>query len=100
MIKRMDSVGIIGGSDSFTIIGSSGIGKSSAIEKSIGLLTENAIIQDDELIGNVIPCLVVQCPFDSSVKVCFWKFSEKQMRCLKRIIMSQLKNQDIRQQMF
>lgn len=68
MIKRMDSVGIIGGSDSFTIIGSSGIGKSSAIEKSIGLLTENAIIQDDELIGNVIPCLVVQCPFDSSVK--------------------------------
>ena len=68
MIKRMDSVGIIGGSDSFTIIGSSGIGKSSAIEKSIGLLTENAIIQDDELIGDVIPCLVVQCPFDSSVK--------------------------------
>ncbi len=35
MIKRMDSVGIIGGSDSFTIIGSSGIGKSSAIENPL-----------------------------------------------------------------
>ena len=32
--------GIIGGSDSFTIIGTSGIGKSSAIERAIRLISE------------------------------------------------------------
>lgn len=100
MIKRMDSVGIIGGSDSFTIIGSSGIGKSSAIEKSIGLLTENAIIQDDELIGDVIPCLVVQCPFDSSVKSLLLEILRKTDEVLETNYYESAKNQDIRQQMF
>ena len=43
-IKQQSYNGIIGGSDSFTIIGSSGIGKSSAINRAIDLITENRII--------------------------------------------------------
>lgn len=60
--------GIIGGSDSFTIIGTSGIGKSSAISRAIELITENRIFEIQSLHTKVIPCIVVQCPFDSSVK--------------------------------
>ena len=60
--------GILGGSDSFTIIGTSGIGKSSAISRAISLITENRIIEVDKPYTKIIPCLIVQCPFDSSVK--------------------------------
>lgn len=60
--------GIVGGSDSFTIIGCSGIGKSSAISRAITLISENRIIEIEKPYAKVIPCLVVQCPFDSSVK--------------------------------
>lgn len=60
--------GILGGSDSFTIIGTSGIGKSSAISRAISLITENRIIETDKPYTKIIPCLIVQCPFDSSVK--------------------------------
>ena len=60
--------GIVGGSDSFSIIGCSGIGKSSAISRAISLITENRIIEIQKPYSKVIPCLVVQCPFDSSVK--------------------------------
>lgn len=59
---------ILGGSDSFTIIGTSGIGKSSAISRAISLITENHIIEIDKPYTQIIPCLIVQCPFDSSVK--------------------------------
>lgn len=67
-IIQVGSRGIIGGSDSFTIIGDSGIGKSSAIHKAISLITENRIIELRNPMIQVIPCVVVQCPFDSSVK--------------------------------
>ena len=60
--------GIIGGSDSFTIIGSSGIGKSSAISRAISLATENKVIEIEEPYCKIIPAVVVQCPFDCSVK--------------------------------
>lgn len=60
--------GIIGGSDSFTIIGTSGIGKSSAITRAIKLITENRIIEIKKPFIKIIPCVIVQCPFDSSVK--------------------------------
>lgn len=59
---------IIGGSDSFTIIGCSGVGKSSAISRAINLITENRIIEIQKPYVKIIPCIVVQCPFDSSVK--------------------------------
>ena len=60
--------GIMGGSDSFTIIGASGIGKSSAITRAITLITENKIIETEHPYNKIIPCVIVQCPFDSSVK--------------------------------
>lgn len=62
------SLGIIGGSDSFTIIGSSGIGKSSAIFRTIDLITNNKIIECENPFRKIIPSLIVQCPFDCSVK--------------------------------
>jgi len=67
-IQQQSCNGIIGGSDSFTIIGTSGIGKSSAINRAIGLLTVNGIIETSEPYRKIIPCVIVQCPFDSSVK--------------------------------
>lgn len=60
--------GIMGGSDSFTIIGASGIGKSSAISRAITLITENRVIEVGNPYTKIIPCICVQCPFDSSVK--------------------------------
>lgn len=60
--------GIIGGADSFTIIGVSGIGKSSAIHKSIEIITRNKVIDINHPQSTIIPYLAVQCPFDSSVK--------------------------------
>lgn len=67
-IRQQSYSGIIGGSDSFTIIGASGIGKSTAISRATSLITGNKVIEVDEPYTTIIPCLVVQCPFDSSVK--------------------------------
>lgn len=67
-IIQQEYSGIMGGSDSFTIIGTSGIGKSSAISRAINLITENRVIEADNPYTHVIPCIIVQCPFDSSVK--------------------------------
>ena len=58
--------GLIGGSDSFTIIGVSGIGKSSAISRAISLISKDKVITSDNY--KTIPFLVVQTPHDSSVK--------------------------------
>lgn len=67
-IQKQEYCGIMGGSDSFTIIGNSGIGKSSAINRSINMLMENGVINTLNPYTTIIPCLVVQCPYDSSVK--------------------------------
>lgn len=67
-IRQQEYVGIMGGSDSFTIIGCSGIGKSSAISRAINLITKNRIIEIRHPYIKIIPCVAVQCPFDSSVK--------------------------------
>ena len=40
MIRQKSYESIIGGSDAFTIIGPSGIGKSSAVSRAINILTE------------------------------------------------------------
>lgn len=60
--------GILGGSDSFTIIGTSGIGKSSAIGRAMELIGANGILETGEPHSGIIPCLTVQTPFDCSVK--------------------------------
>ncbi|RXE59638.1 TniB family NTP-binding protein [Acetivibrio mesophilus] len=67
-IQQSNYSGIIGGSDSFTIIGASGIGKSSAISRAISLITENRIIEVQNPYVKIIPCLISQCPFDCSAK--------------------------------
>ena len=60
--------GVMGGADSWLISGCSGIGKSQAISRAIDLITANGIIETQQPFTKIIPCLVVQCPFDSSVK--------------------------------
>lgn len=60
--------GIIGGADSFTIIGVSGIGKSSAITRAISLISGNKFIETTDPYQRIAPFILVQCPFDSSVK--------------------------------
>ena len=67
-IVQQEHNGILGGSDSFTIIGASGIGKSSAISRAVQLLTKDPVIEIDKPYGKILPCVLVQCPFDSSVK--------------------------------
>ena len=67
-INGLEYCGIMGGSDSFTIIGASGIGKSTAIATSINVMEGHKVIEIDSPYMKVIPCLIVQCPFDSSVK--------------------------------
>jgi len=67
-IQQQAYSGIMGGSDSYTIIGASGIGKSSAISRAISLITEKRLIETEMPHSKIIPCLMVQCPFDSSVK--------------------------------
>ena len=67
-VQGHEARGIIGGTDSFTIIGESGIGKSSAISRSISLLRGNQVIIADKPYCKVIPCVTVQCPFDCSAK--------------------------------
>ena len=67
-ICQKDCSCILGGSDSFTITGCSGIGKSSAITRAIDLITAKGVIEVEKPYTKIIPCLVVQCPFDCSVK--------------------------------
>ena len=67
-IRQQEYTGIIGGADCFTIIGCSGIGKSTAISRAIAVITQNRIIETTAPYSKIIPCLTVQCPFDCSVK--------------------------------
>lgn len=64
----IDTQGLIGGSDCFSIIGTSGIGKSATISRVVNLLSENGIIELENPYLKIIPCIVVQCPFDCSSK--------------------------------
>ena len=66
--QQQEYSGILGGSDSFTILGVSGIGKSSSISRAVQLLTHDRIIETAQPYRKILPCVVVQCPFDSSVK--------------------------------
>ena len=66
MIRQQSYESIVGGSDSFTIIGPSGIGKSSAVSRAVNILTEHPVLNLSST--NVIACLQVQAPADCSVK--------------------------------
>lgn len=62
-------VGINGG-DSFTIIGTSGLGKTSSIERSLSLIDSNRLInlETPSFQSKVIKILRVQCPHDCSCR--------------------------------
>ena len=77
MIVGTNHNSIIGGADSFTVIGTSGIGKSTAINKAIGLITQDKIINISCPHTRIIPCIVVQCPFDASVKGLLYEILRK-----------------------
>lgn len=68
MISDREYHGIIGGADSLSIIGSSGIGKTSAIQKALNLISGGQIIEIEKPFSKIIPCLQVQCPYDASPK--------------------------------
>lgn len=67
-VRGKEYSSILGGADSFTIIGASGIGKTSSISRAIDLMEGNEIIEIEEPYMKIIPCVMVQCPFDSSIK--------------------------------
>ena len=68
VIMAQEYRGIIGGADSLLIAGTSGIGKSTAISRAISLISDKGVMELDVPYSFIIPCVVVQCPFDSSVK--------------------------------
>ena len=59
---------VLGGADSFSIIGPSGIGKSTALAKGIALSGGERTITTNHPYAQIIPCINVQCPHDCSVK--------------------------------
>lgn len=63
--KQHYSNGLIGGCDSVLITGVSGIGKSSAIFNAIEIISSDIITTEET---KVIPVLMIQCPFDCSIK--------------------------------
>lgn len=67
-LQGMSYNSVLGGADSFSIIGPSGIGKSTALAKSIALSGGEEIIVTREPYAKIIPCINVQCPHDCSVK--------------------------------
>ena len=66
MIRQKSFESILGGSDSFTIIGPSGIGKSSSISRAVNILTEKAVLELSNT--KIIACLQIQTPADCSIK--------------------------------
>ena len=67
-LQGMSYNSVLGGADSFSVIGPSGIGKSTALAKSIALSGGEDIIVTREPYAKIIPCINVQCPHDCSVK--------------------------------
>ena len=62
------SSSVIGGSDCLTVIGNAGIGKSRTISEVLKTITGDNYIQIDNPFKKIIPVIMVQTPFDSSVK--------------------------------
>ena len=67
MIKRQEHQGVISGTDSFTVIGASGIGKSSAIARAITVAAGDKVMTMPETGCQIVPCLQIQCPFDPNL---------------------------------
>ena len=66
-IKGRAFTSIMGGTDSLTIIGESGIGKSAAVSRVMDLISGGRIIELPNSM-RIIPCVQVQTPADCSIK--------------------------------
>ena len=62
-VRGKEFTSIIGGSDSFTIIGDSGIGKSATVSRVIDLISKQCVIDLPNGM-RIIPCVQVQTPAD------------------------------------
>lgn len=71
------SDGVIGGTDSFSIIGNSGIGKTTAISKAVQLMGGERVIEMENPYCKIIPIINVQCPFDCSAKSMLFEILQK-----------------------
>ena len=69
--------GVLGGSDSFSIIGCSGIGKTTALSKAIQLMGGDKVIEMENPYSKIIPVINVQCPFDCSAKSMLFAILQK-----------------------
>ena len=67
IIRGKEFSSIIGGSDSFTIIGDSGIGKSATVSRVIDMISGQRVINLPNSM-RIIPCVQIQTPADCSVK--------------------------------
>lgn len=61
----------------FSIIGNSGIGKSSAISRALHVMTDGCLIESEYPHTTIIPCLVCQAPFDNSSKTLLWSILQR-----------------------
>ena len=75
IIRQQSYESILGGADAFTIIGPSGVGKSSAVSRAIRLLMPDPYVMAGDT--KIIPALTVQAPADASVKGLLFEFLRK-----------------------
>lgn len=60
--------GLANGIDSFSILGESGVGKTSSVAKAIQLFGGENVIEMETPYCKLIPVIYIQCPFDCSIK--------------------------------
>ena len=60
--------GVIGGLDSFKILGTAGLGKTSSIQRCIDLISEKNLLINENPYREIIPILMVECVADGSFK--------------------------------
>ncbi len=67
-IRGKEYSSIMGGADAFTVIAPSGCGKSSCVTRAINLIMQKQVLEVKQSDIKIIPCVLVQCPWDSSIK--------------------------------
>lgn len=60
--------GVIGGLDSFKILGTAGLGKTSSIQRCIDLISDKNLLINENPYREIIPILMVECVADGSFK--------------------------------
>ena len=68
IIKKSKRYGVVGGLDSFKITGNAGVGKTSAVQRCIEIITNNKLIKTKKPYREIIPILEVETVSDCSIK--------------------------------